>query len=131
MSKQYNYFTSSIADTRESNKFSPISRKCTIIGSEFIPRQWNDKLKRRQRNSADDRLKNPVTNNAGDLAVGYAIAVKYRKTLRETAACLLRSMRDESSRKALEVSLIHVFPTTSLIVGISVFLPARLVRDAD
>jgi len=32
MSKQYNYFTyySSFTDTRESNKFSHISRKCFI-----------------------------------------------------------------------------------------------------
>lgn len=64
-----------------------------IFDNETINLTW-------QRNSADDRLKSSITNNAGDLAVsvGYAIAVKYRKTLRKTAAACLLEAREMNLR---------------------------------
>lgn len=69
------------------------------------------------------------------VSVGYAIVMKYQKTLRKTAAACLLEVREMNLRGRRyargSITYIHVFPTTALIAGISVFLPARLVRDAD
>lgn len=107
MSKQYNYFiyynTSSFTDIRESNKFShtyfPKNRYVKMFYYDFIFDSRTINLTW-QRNSVDDRLKNFITNNTGDpaVSVGYAITMKYRKTLRKIAAACLLEVREMNLR---------------------------------